>query len=31
MTEQKLVWIEEEINGLKESGLFINLLVHGES
>ena len=25
MTEQKLVWIEEEINALKENGLFINL------
>jgi len=25
MTEQKLVWIEEEVAALKESGLFINL------
>ncbi len=25
MTEQKLAWIEEEINALKESGLFIHL------
>ena len=25
MTEQKLLWIEEEVNALRESGLFINL------
>ena len=25
MTEQKLIWIEEEVNALRESGLFINL------